>query len=356
VSKFANNLKIKYVTAVIIFLTLLFPALRKFIAVLISNPVSDSLWLWSFYALFLMLSCFGIIICLLQATQISKEQKIKKETPKINQNNNNKEVLKKRLSEAEAALKNVISNLNQIISELRKDMDQQDSSLIIHKENITNAKSLDDYVKISDVLIGEISGMIESNKSVREKLKNAEEIIDEQNKNLAKLVMETMTDHLTTVLNKRGFEKRLEEEYIRHKRYKGNLSLITLDIDYFKEINDNYGHVFGDKALRSFAQLLKKNMREADILARVGGEEFSILLPETDLTGATNAAQKIHEILANSIIKINGIRIQLKASFGVAVLKEGDPKINLVDKADQALYLSKKLGRNRVSTEIDLAK
>jgi diguanylate cyclase len=355
VNKLANSKAVKNLTAGIIFLTLLFPAFKKFIEILITNPAADSLWYWSFYAFFLMLSCFGIIIYLYQTHQLSKETAIPKTLAPEPINDNNKEELKKKLSETEAALRNVIANLTIIIADIKNNMDQRDSSLEIHKENIIKAKSIGDYVKISDVLLGEISEIIESNKTVREKLKNSEEIIKEQNKNLAKLITETMTDHLTTILNKRGFDKRLDEEYIRFKRYNGKLSLITLDVDHFKLINDTHGHIVGDKALRSFAQLLKRNIRESDILARVGGEEFSILLPETDLEGATNAAKKIHELLQNSIIKINGSRIKISASFGVSVLKNGESKTNLIDRADQALYISKKLGRNRISTEKDIS-
>jgi len=355
VNKLLDSFIFKIITAGFVFITLLFPAIQVFVEIFVSKTAAQSIWMWSLYALLLMISCFGIVFCLIQTKQVTKAAKPQKVITAKVANNNNKEELKKKLSQTEAALRAVIANLSRVISDLKKDMEDQDSSLVSHKNNIAKAQTIDDYVEIAAILIGEIGSMIESNRSVREKLKNAEEIINEQNRNLAKLVTETMTDHLTTVLNKRGFDKRLEEEYIRYKRYDGKLSLITLDIDHFKEVNDNYGHLFGDKALRSFAQLLRKNIREADILARVGGEEFSILLPETDLEGAVNAAEKIHGILNNSIIKIDGKRIKLVASFGVAVLRQGESKLDFIDRGDQALYLSKKEGRNRVSSEEQLA-
>ena len=176
--------------------------------VIISKPAAESLILWSFYAIFLMISCLGLVFYLVQTQRIVKSKEIEKEVAeKARVNANNKEELKKKLSETETALRNVITNLTKIISDLKTDMEEQDTSLATQKENISKATTLQDYVKIGDVLVSEITKIITTNKGFKEKLKNAEGIIKEQNDNLAKLVTETMTDHLTTVLNKRGFER-----------------------------------------------------------------------------------------------------------------------------------------------------
>jgi diguanylate cyclase len=352
-SKLLNNNICKIFFIIIITITLLFPAIKVIIETLCSKAASESIYLWVFYTFFLIMSCIIIVYSLALYKEPSKKPIIK---PTQSPEKKNDDDLKKKLSETESVLKQVMLNLSSAINELSKTMDDQGASLAVHKENILMAKSVKDFEAISDILVKEISTMIDSNKGMKEKINSANEIIYEQNKNLSKLVTETMTDHLTEILNKRGFEKRLDEEYIRYKRYEGKLAVITLDLDKFKEINDTYGHLFGDKVLRSFSQLLVKYIRETDIIGRIGGEEFSILLPETDLAGAMKTAFKINELLSTSILNIDNNKIKLTVSSGVAMLKNGESKTDFLDRADQALYYSKKSGRNKITSEEDLKK
>lgn len=169
------------------------------------------------------------------------------------------------------------------------------------------------------------------------------EVIEEEKTMLQKLAI---TDDLTGVYNHRYFAYRFQEEFDRVKRYDHPLSLIMLDIDYFKVINDTYGHRKGDMILKEFARVLKKNIRNIDILARYGGEEFVILLPQTDRAGAFIEAERIRKIIKEHDYKIKDVKITV--SLGIATYPcEGiKTQDDLMGCADQALYIAKSRGRD----------
>jgi diguanylate cyclase (GGDEF)-like protein/PAS domain S-box-containing protein len=158
------------------------------------------------------------------------------------------------------------------------------------------------------------------------------------------------TDSLTELYNRRYFTEHAEREFYRAKRHLRIVSLISIDIDHFKNINDSYGHPAGDKVLISVAKCLIPCIRQEDILARIGGEEFSILLPETTLKSAKVVAERIR--LNQSNLSIEGEwkgEIKLTVSIGVTCIKfEDDTFDDFFTRADKALYQAKALGRNQV--------
>ncbi|MYL22642.1 diguanylate cyclase [Halomonas alkaliantarctica] len=158
------------------------------------------------------------------------------------------------------------------------------------------------------------------------------------------------TDMLTGLVNRMSFDQRLEKEIERAKRYKRPLSLIMLDIDHFKYVNDDHGHDVGDQVLVHLAQVLLENLRAADLCARWGGEEFMVLAPETALTEAAQLAEKLREVIADTDFPVVG---KVTASFGVVEAACNNFSAEVVKRADQALYRAKTQGRNRV--EMDLA-
>ncbi len=156
------------------------------------------------------------------------------------------------------------------------------------------------------------------------------------------------TDELTGLFNHRQFYLLLGQEVRRALRYGRNLSLIMLDIDYFKAYNDRYGHLAGDEALRQIARVLKTRSRDVDMVSRYGGEEFSIILPETELPQATVQAERLRVAVEDHNFS-RGAEGHLTVSLGAAALAEGmDRPEQLVHRADQALYEAKAGGRNRV--------
>ena len=166
----------------------------------------------------------------------------------------------------------------------------------------------------------------------------------------AKLFDLATTDGLTKLYVHRYFQLLLDTELQRFERYRRPLSLIMLDIDNFKRFNDTYGHQLGDEVLRVVARTVKKNTREMDFVARYGGEEFVVVMPETDTTGAISVAEKICAAVAAIIIPHGEEKLHVTISLGVASLpRHASDKESLIRAADEALYVSKRLGKNRTS-------
>ncbi len=159
----------------------------------------------------------------------------------------------------------------------------------------------------------------------------------------------TIVDGLTQIHNKRYLFEALERECIRARRHGRPLSLVMFDIDFFKRINDQYGHLAGDYALRELARIVQERIRREEIFARYGGEEFSIVLPETDIDGAQALAEDIRKRVQEHTFVFQGETIPLTISLGAARLMEADRSAqDLIQRADERLYEAKHTGRNRV--------
>ncbi|MBV1909914.1 MAG: GGDEF domain-containing protein [Kangiellaceae bacterium] len=154
------------------------------------------------------------------------------------------------------------------------------------------------------------------------------------------------TDSLTNTYNRLKLDDVFIKEIARSNRYNSELSVIMLDIDFFKNVNDEFGHIAGDQILIKFAELLKTNLRDNDILGRWGGEEFLVICTGIDSTKAVLAAEKLRKIIENENFSPAS---NLTASFGIAGWKKGDTEESIVARADQAMYTSKHQGRNRVT-------
>ncbi|MDX1623428.1 MAG: diguanylate cyclase [Gemmatimonadota bacterium] len=168
------------------------------------------------------------------------------------------------------------------------------------------------------------------------------------------------TDDLTMLYNHRYFYQRLEEEFKRAERYGSDLSLILLDLDHFKRVNDTYGHQKGDEVLQELATVLHRTIRETDLLARYGGEEFAVLLPETNLSGAFQQAERLRrQVKAHYFEALQGNPLTISCGVACLPFEEEDFEIPrhrqdaLIARADQALYTAKRGGRDRSVTSSD---
>ena len=159
----------------------------------------------------------------------------------------------------------------------------------------------------------------------------------------------TITDGLTQVNNRRHFDETLEREYLRARRHTRPLALLVMDIDYFKKINDQYGHLAGDHVLRELAGLVQGRVRRDETVARYGGEEFVVLLPETTLEGAVSLAENLRARIAAHSFVFQNTTIAVSVSVGCAEAMESDSTApDLFRRADEHMYRAKKSGRNRV--------
>ncbi len=178
-----------------------------------------------------------------------------------------------------------------------------------------------------------------------EELMKANAVITEQTKKLELLATK---DCLTGLSNRRDFQEKAQQEEKRFKRTERRFAIILLDIDHFKNVNDTYGHGFGDKVLKSVAWSLKKGLRAQDVAARWGGEEFICLLPETDVGGARHVAEKIRTTIETHCQDCNNVPVSVTVTLGICVFDGSCSTEECIRRADAALYKGKKHGRNQV--------
>jgi diguanylate cyclase (GGDEF)-like protein len=165
------------------------------------------------------------------------------------------------------------------------------------------------------------------------------------------LRIESRTDPLTLLPNRRHFQTLAELEVQRSIRHRSSLSLILCDIDHFKKVNDGHGHQAGDRVLVEFAEVLRKETRTIDVLGRLGGEEFLVLLPDEDLDSAVVVAERIRKRVESTPVVFEGTQIWITCSLGVSSFSDGDGLDQLIARADTALYRAKASGRNRVTSQ-----
>ena len=225
-------------------------------------------------------------------------------------------------------------------------------ALSYYRPEIVQSTYLSDI--ISNNLIAWLVAMINYNKQIRDfinrKIINANnKKLVEKNKNIAeinnKLKEVSITDQLTKLYNRRRIENVLQANYQRAKEDNTLFSIILLDLDHFKQVNDNFGHQIGDEVLVSISKLLENNSRDSDICGRWGGEEFIIICPNITLKACIELAERIRKLTAE--YDFSPVE-KLTASFGVAVYEEGRDISDLISTADKSMYKAKKNGRNQV--------
>jgi len=189
-------------------------------------------------------------------------------------------------------------------------------------------------------------------RALHDRLEESHREVETLRKEVERAREEAMIDELTGLTNRRGFERVFADYLNGNGTASQGPSLLLADIDHFKRINDNYGHLCGDRIIRSVAKILRDNVKGKDLAARYGGEEFIVVLPETPAAGALHLAEKIRKTIECSRIKRIGsdeIVANVTISLGVACWQPGESQNDLIARADAALYQSKQQGRNRVT-------
>lgn len=163
----------------------------------------------------------------------------------------------------------------------------------------------------------------------------------------------SVTDPLTGLYNRRHFEENLEREFLRASRYKSELSFAIIDVDFFKKVNDTYGHSTGDYVLKEVAYLILQTFRKTDMVFRYGGEEFAVIITETPLEKALIPLERLRKSIENYPFNYNGEDIKVTVSIGASEVNENTESVHkFFDDADKALYTAKENGRNRIITSI----
>lgn len=256
---------------------------------------------------------------------------------------NQKEELKasQRHSELDRAVRQDVSKINHTVKqstdilELKQAVSRQLASIIKSMdEHKKSEESREECLKQRyDELLGKVAQMEKEAEQVKHRIE------EEQ--------LKARTDPLTGLPNRYAYDRHIITELERWERYHVVFSLCVADLDFFKQVNDDYGHLAGDKVLRLMARILQKNLRKIDIVTRFGGEEFVIIMPSTDGVSATHAIEKVRKVIEESPFNFQGKPVRITMSFGVTEVQLGDTPDEIFSRADRMLYHAKETGRNK---------
>ncbi len=227
-----------------------------------------------------------------------------------------------------------------------------DVALAEHRRGIEQAGSPDEIKTIEENILAELDQMRLLNQRYRDQLSAARMTIRQQQDEIEASRKEAGEDALTRIPNRRSFDGRMTEEISRVERHLEPLSILLIDIDRFKDVNDSYGHVVGDSVLQGVAHVLNDLRRQHDFLARYGGEEFCMILPKSTVEQALPVAERLREHVSKVRFKKDGHNIAVTCSIGVAQYRPGiDDEDSFIARCDAALYLAKTTGRDQVQCE-----
>lgn len=205
--------------------------------------------------------------------------------------------------------------------------------------------------KAAEIRLHHQRGLLEEKEYIEEAYNKMIEINKELEDSNRELEHIARYDYLSGLLNRMNLYALMEKEIERAVRHETSLSGIMLDIDHFKPINDNYGHQVGDQVIRELGKRLLSTLRKYDHAGRYGGEEFFVVLPNTDLNGAKNIAERFRTTLDTEKMIVGEQEFSVTASLGVAQYRHGESREAWITRADRAMYMAKEMGRNRVATE-----
>ncbi len=261
-----------------------------------------------------------------------------------------------KLSKLQEAMQRLLKEMNATVSEADSQALRFDNSLEDYGSRLDDQVELSVLHQIIQGILNDTRSMRESNAALRSQLNQSSKEVNVLREELGRARKEALTDPLTGLTNRKGFTKAAEEAIVQSESTKG-LSLLLLDLDHFKRVNDTYGHLLGDKVLKLVAATLRKSVKGQDTPVRHGGEEFAVLLPDTDLEGAIALADNIRKTIKAGKIRRtdNGQLIgTVTVSVGVSHFRQGEPLEEFFSRADTALYQSKATGRDRVTSEAEL--
>jgi len=257
---------------------------------------------------------------------------------------------KELVKEIAQAISEEIESVIESISKYQINLEKREKSFV----ELRNRADNETIRNLLNQVLSELSHIRKQNENLKSKLEEANSQIKKLSEELEKSRKEATTDFLTQVANRASFDRAISDMVQDFYSRNYPFALLMIDIDNFKKINDTYGHQAGDYVLKELAKLLKSQLRARDIIARYGGEEFAILLPGTTFSQAVRIAERLRKSVEKHLFKYNDVQIPVTVSIGLAVMREGLDETSLIEKADQALYLAKRSGKNQVKTDLDV--
>ena len=259
-----------------------------------------------------------------------------------------KHIMEYQRSELRRLMSETLTGVNQTVDQASHSSERLGN----YSEKLQDSSDLQEIRTVVADVVTETQNIAHNSSMLKEMLWETKSEVENLRSELERSRQEATTDALTGLLNRRAFDKALMQTTEDADMCHENLSLMMVDIDNFKQINDNHGHLIGDKVIRYVGSLLTKNVKGKDIVARIGGEEYAILLPNTHLDHARIVAESIRRTIENSQLKRmdnNSPIGTVTVSIGTTTYRPGESTDDFLQRADKAMYKSKNAGRNRVS-------
>jgi diguanylate cyclase len=258
---------------------------------------------------------------------------------------------KRRLENLREELKRLLNQTSNQMDRSRSEASRSAEVLTEKSERLDQGVGEEDLRRIVHEVVSETRTMASNSQNLKQLLDETRDEVRNLREELLQARREASTDSLTGLANRRAFEDMLRDAMVRSSQSGSDLCLVILDIDHFKRVNDNFGHLMGDRVLRAVAQLISSNVKGKDVVSRFGGEEFAVLLSATGLSDSHRVAENLRVLIARSRIKRMDTGESLDtvtASAGVTVYRRGESTETFIGRADQALYRAKEGGRNQV--------
>ncbi len=245
-------------------------------------------------------------------------------------------------------LRQMLQEVTDKTETLAKDLGEKNKDLAGNVTNLKDSRDKNEILRLLSTVVMQAGGIQNTVEASHKDLVETRRALTSMQEELAETRQLLNEDALTGALNRRGLDQTLMREIARAQRLDAKLSLAMVDLDFFKKVNDQYGHEAGDQMLVHFSSLIKSVLRKSDALVRYGGEEFTLILPDTDGRGAHFVLARLQQLMSKSPLVFEGKQINTTFSAGIATLRSEENGHALLRRADEALYAAKNGGRNAI--------